>query len=54
MRVANGAMPLVRTVLGNSPEPQIMNEPKSPERTRHFCTVFLNLRNERSEHSEGR
>jgi len=29
MRVPNGAMPLVRTVFGDSPEPQIMNDPKS-------------------------
>src|ERR1017187_7573916 len=29
MRVPNGAMPPVNTVFGNSPEPQIMNEPKS-------------------------
>jgi hypothetical protein len=28
-RVPNGAMPFVSTVFGNSPEPRIMNEPKS-------------------------
>ena len=29
IRLPNGAMPLVSTVFGNSPVPQIMNEPKS-------------------------
>src|ERR1039458_2172405 len=29
IRVPNGAMPAVNTVFGNSPSPQIMNEPKS-------------------------
>src|SRR5271157_1082890 len=29
IRVPKGATPFVSTVFGNSPEPQIMNEPKS-------------------------
>src|ERR1039457_1343668 len=29
IRVPNGAMPFVSTVFGNSPEPQIVNDPKS-------------------------
>jgi len=29
IRVPNGAMPLVSTVFGSSPEPQMMNDPKS-------------------------